>query len=92
MAPSVPLPKPLSFKDKIMGRNNEGSPEESDLWVSEDDDEEDREEDDEPDYTSFRLSREEKAIIRKPWQNTLTIKLLRRNIGFNLLLRKIKEI
>ena len=95
MTPSAPLPDPISFKEKLLGRHSANSQEELDLdlWVSEHEDDQGIEEDnDEPDCPSIRLSKEEKIRLRKPWQNTLIIKLIGRSIGFILLLRKIKEI
>ena len=40
----------------------------------------------------MNLSKEEKIRICKLWKQTLIVKLLGRTIGFNLLLRKIREL
>ena len=37
------------------------------------------------------MTKKEKKRLHEPWKKTLIIKLLGRIIGFNLLLRKIKE-
>ena len=41
---------------------------------------------------SLRLTKYEKERIQRPWKQTLIIKLLGRSIGYNLLLKKIRDL
>ena len=52
------------------------------------DDEDDCEEDDCP---LIKLSAEEKKRIRKPWQQTLIIKLMGRKVGYMFLIQRLKN-
>ena len=81
----------MSFREKLTRGTPVSRVEEQDDWVSDDDEEDDGEgmDDECPD---IRLTKEEKERICRPWKRTLIIKLLGRNIGYHLLLKKIQEI
>ena len=83
--------RPASFRDKLLGRNTPHAQDEADDWIS-DDEEISHEEETDPDCPIVKLSKEEKARFRRPWKQTLIIKLLGRSIGYHLLLRKIQEL
>ena len=65
---------------------------EQESWLSDDDELDDFEKEEDLECPAIRLTKEEKARIRRPWKHTLIIKLLGRRIGFTLLLRKIREL
>ena len=75
----------------LVGKNIQGW-EKQDSWLLEDEEADDSKEEDDHDCPSIKLSKEEKARIRKPWKNTLIIKLLGKSVGFNLFLRKVIEL
>lgn len=82
-----------SFKDTLLGKQTVGSsttyPEEEEI-IS---DVEQYGEDDEDDGCPvIRLSREDKIRLRKPWRQTLIVKVLGRTIGYTYLLRRIRAL
>ena len=87
MASHEPLAVEMSFKEKLLCRNDFVLKNDSDDWVSEDDEEDDLDEEVEEECPTIRLTKEEKARLRRPWQKTLIINLLCRGIGYNLLSR-----
>ena len=82
--------KSTSFKEMLLGSTESHRYDELDDWVSDEEDDVDEEEQD-LDCPIISLSKEDKKRLRKPWQHTLILKLLGRSIGYNMLLRKIKE-
>ena len=92
MPPCGSLPEPVSFKEKLMGKNFGDIHEEMDDLLSDEDDGDEPEEKDESDYSSIKLIKTEKARLRKPWKQMPIIKILGRRIGYTLLLRKINEL
>ena len=73
-----------------MGKNSGDMREEMVDWLSDEDDGDEPEEEDELDCPSIKLTKMEKATVKKPRKQTLIIKLLGRRIGYTLqLLRKI---
>ena len=81
----------MSFRKKLMRGTPASRVEEQDDWVSDDDEEDDGEGMDE-ECPDIRLTKEEKERIHWLWKRTLIIKLLGRNTGYHLLLKKIQEI
>ena len=71
-----------------MGLQANNAENDSDDWVL-DDKEDEPEENEDPCCPKLRLSKEEKGRIRKPWRQTLIIKLLSRSIGYKTLLQII---
>ena len=75
----------VSFRDKLLGQdanNDDLDPEE---WIL-DDENGGSEADEEQCCPVIRMSREEKLRIRKPWKQSLIVKLLGRPIGYRTLL------
>ena len=62
-----------------------------DDWLL-DDEEDELEEDEDPCYLKLWLLKEEKGRIRKPWRQTLIIKLLGRSIGYKTLFQRITSL
>ena len=60
--------------------------------MSKDDKDDDYSEEMEAECPSLRLTKYEKERIQRPWKQTLIIKLLGRSIGYNLLLKKIRDL
>lgn len=75
-----------------MGSNPKRVPKEDGAWWSKDDEKEDYDEKMEVECLSSGLKRGDKQYMRYPWNRTLIIKLLGRNIGYNVLHRKIHEL
>ena len=79
-----------SFREKLIG----GSPppaNDTDEWVLEEEEEGDEDNDD-LECPVITISKEEKVCIKKPWQQTLLIKLQGRNIGYTTLLNRINTL
>lgn len=80
-----------SYRAILTGTENGKEREEAELEeVS--DDEEDGPRRDEPDCPVIRLSRMEKARLRKPWRQSLIIKVMGRKVGYAYLLRRLNII
>ena len=80
-----------SLRDKLLNRNTPIQDEDTDDWLLEEDDEAtDTEED--PCCPQIKISKEEKVRIRRPWKQTLIIKLLGRSIGYKTLLVKLSNL
>ncbi|XVF65824.1 hypothetical protein PTKIN_Ptkin09bG0281700 [Pterospermum kingtungense] len=82
----------LSFRDKLMGgqgRHENFSQSEEEGFVSDDD--EVLVDEDEEDCPTIGLTKREKERIRRPWRQTLIVKVMGRSVGFNFLLRRIKS-
>ncbi|XVF53924.1 hypothetical protein PTKIN_Ptkin05aG0139200 [Pterospermum kingtungense] len=84
-----PMPE-HPFRDTLLGDNGRDS------HVSYSDDEgfisdEDEmcKDGDEDDCLTIRVSREDKARLRRPWRQTLIIKVMGRTVGFNYLSKEI---
>ena len=69
------------FRDKLLGITSNPTMKDTKDWISDDD---------EPLIEDELDS--ECPSIRRPWKQTMIVKLLGRSIGFNLLLKKIKEL
>lgn len=78
-----------SFREALTGRKTVEGKKVEDV-VSDDDAEEEGEGDE--DCPNFWLTKEEKIRMRKPWQNTLIIKVLGRTVGYNYLLKRLRAI
>lgn len=83
----TPEGQAMSFRAILTGRSEKGSKGE-DNEVSDDDEAE--QEDGESDCPVIKLTKEEKLRMRKPWRNTLIIKVLGRSVGYNYLLRRLR--
>ncbi|XVF57141.1 hypothetical protein PTKIN_Ptkin06aG0180000 [Pterospermum kingtungense] len=80
----------LSFKDSLLGKNIPlAGTDVDDGFISDDD--ELKKEDDE-DCPTIYLSKVEKSRIRRPWRRSLIIKVMRRSIGYNYLLNRIRTL
>ncbi|XVF69877.1 hypothetical protein PTKIN_Ptkin11bG0116100 [Pterospermum kingtungense] len=80
-----------SFRDTLMG--NHGEKEDSFHLDDADfisDDEEMNKDEEEEDCLKIKLSREENARLRRPWRQTLIVKVLGCTVGYNYLIRRIK--
>ena len=75
-----------------MGENSKSLLEEGDELYTDDDEEDDVEEEMDAECPSISLTKKENERIRRTWKRTLIIKLLGRNIGYHLLLKKINEL
>ncbi|XVF70165.1 hypothetical protein PTKIN_Ptkin11bG0139400 [Pterospermum kingtungense] len=79
----------LSFKDTLMGKASERLNLKDEGFISDDDDLcDEEEEEDSPNI----LSKKEKARLRRPWRQTLIIKLMGRSVGYTYLFNKIKAL
>ncbi|XVF43936.1 hypothetical protein PTKIN_Ptkin02bG0081000 [Pterospermum kingtungense] len=76
----------LLFKETLLGdcRGMDCKPEEEDDFIS--DDEAMCEEEKEEDCPTIFLSKEEKACLRRPWRQTLIVKVMGRKMGYSYLL------
>ena len=92
MANKDSFPIAMSFRKKLMGGSSENVMEEDEEWLLEEEEDGDYNEEMEADCPSIRPTKEEKIRIGRPWRRTLIIKLLGRNISYNLLYRKIHEL
>ena len=67
----------VSYSENLLEGGEGKNIEETEEWISFDDDEGNEETNDsDADYTLISLSNEEKIRIQKPWKRTLIIKLL----------------
>ena len=64
------LPEPVSFKEKLIGKNSRDIHEEMDDWLSNEDDGDESEEEDEPNCPSIKLTKTKKVRLRKSWKQT----------------------
>lgn len=83
-----------SYKDKVMGMSfdtemDEAIEEELDGDVSDDDQ---VVEDNDGPWFSMGMSKEEKIKARRPWRWSLIVKLVGRNIGYYILLRRLQNL
>lgn len=79
----------VSFREVLTGKEDDGKMREED-YVSDDDAYDVK--DDNVDCPIISLTKEEKARIRKPWRQTLIIKVLGRTVGYTYLLKWLKTI
>lgn len=84
----------LTFKDTLMGKDNnhEDTTIHPDEEGSISDNEDGGEQIEEEGYPQIKLSREEKARLRRPLRQTLIAKVLGRTIGYNYLFRRINSL
>ncbi|XP_031131806.1 uncharacterized protein LOC116033187 [Ipomoea triloba] len=92
LAPKVQTEAPvaqMSYKQSLRTFLQEPrtEPELMDEEVSDDDE---INEDDDPACPRIRVTKEEKARLRRPWRRSLIIKLLGKQIGYNFLLRRLQ--
>ncbi|XP_075489651.1 uncharacterized protein LOC142528490 [Primulina tabacum] len=83
----------ISFKETLLGKDKTRDMAiylEEEGVVSDDDDSEEEVEDE--GCPKIKVSREEKARLRRPWRKTLIVKVLGRTIGYNYLFRRIKAL
>ncbi|XVF75216.1 hypothetical protein PTKIN_Ptkin13bG0169900 [Pterospermum kingtungense] len=80
------VPK-ASFRDKLVGIINSATVFSEEELVSDDEDG-----DEVAEYPVIKLSKKEKLMLRRPWRQTLIVKILRRSVGYNYLLKRIKAI
>lgn len=80
-----------SFKDKLLGAQSSMNSQNSleDDLASDDDEPEEVEDKDCP---VIQLIRAEKIRVRRPWRQTLIIKVMGRTVGYTYLLRRIKAL
>lgn len=83
-----------SYKETLFGRKDNKEDEESDRAEREKEVSDDEGSDDEGDgdCPNIRFTKEEKAEMRKPWNQTLIIKVMGRKVGYNYLLNRIKSL
>ncbi|XVE49009.1 hypothetical protein DITRI_Ditri01bG0047500 [Diplodiscus trichospermus] len=82
-----------SFKDTLLGNRDGGVRsdfQDDDGFISEDNI--DGEEEEDKECPIIMVSKKEKARLRRPWRQTLIVKVLGRSIGYNYLLRRIKAL
>ena len=83
-------PRLSSFKEMLLGGVSRNIEEEREVWSSEEEDTDMQEDDQDFDCPAITVDMEEKRRLRQPWEKTLIVKLLGRNIGYTTLMNKIK--
>ena len=81
-----------SYIDSLMGNSFVATEVDENMHESEYISEDEDDECDEADCPIIKLSTEEKKRIRKPWQQTLIIKLMGRRVGYMFLIQRLKSL
>lgn len=76
----------LSYSEMVTGRGRNDTTEEDD--VSDDDEQGDK--CDDPRCPKILLTKEEKRSLRRPWRQSLIVKVLGRKVGYNFLHNRLK--
>lgn len=80
----------VSYKDSVLGQNAIGAGSGLGDGFASDDDEKDEVKS--PDCPMIYLTKEEKAEFRRPWRQSLIIKVLGRRVGYTYLLNRIRSL
>lgn len=81
-----------SYKNILTGLEEENTAEKTEIDLVSDDENEDNDRDDEVDCPAITLTKEEKVRLRKPWEQSLIIKVMGRRVGYAYLLRRLNTI
>lgn len=81
--------EPASYRNMLMGKVDDGEkgPKEEDIVSDDEDGAEEKA--DERDCSVIIMSKKEKVCLRKPWRQTLIIKVLGRRIGYSYLQKRL---
>lgn len=81
-----------SYKSILTGMEEENMKEKTEEEQVSDDETEEKDSEEDDDYPIIKLSKKEKVRLRKPWKQSLIIKVMGRKVGYAYLLRRLNII
>lgn len=84
--------KGFSYKCVLTSSEEEITARKTEIDLVSDDEKEDNDMEDEPDCPAITLTKEEKVRLRKPWKQSLIIKVMGNKVGYAYLLRRLNTI
>lgn len=82
----------MSYKTILTGNNDRNKTETSEEEMAYDDEKEEEDKESDTDCPVIKLTKEEKARLRKPWRQSLIIKVMGKRVGYAYLLRRLVTI